>query len=131
MRTREDIEAYLLRTGLSYDAVDGRDLWVVHGEGLGSGVAVTLAGPVVVFRVKVLEVSKATTQRGELFERLLRLNATDMVHGAYGLAGDDVVLLCTLRVANLDFDEFQGTLDDFSVALSKHYEALTAAQRPS
>ena len=52
--------------------------------------------------------------------------AADMVHGAYGISDGDLVMTATLRLENLDFNEFSGTLDDFSVALSNHFPQLRA-----
>ncbi len=46
--------------------------------------------------------------------------------GAYGVADGAVVLTAALRVENLDYNEFQGTIDDFSLALTRHYETLAA-----
>ncbi len=125
MRTREDIESYLIRSQLPHDEVEGRDMWLVHDAGSGETIVVSLAGPLVLFRVKVLELSQAR-EKEKLFERLLELNASEMVHGAYGISDGAVVLTCTLRLANLDYGELQGTIDDFSVALTKHYETLAA-----
>lgn len=129
MRTREDIEAYLERLHLPYEAVEGREMWLVRETGRGETIVVNISGPLVVFRVKVLEMAKVQA-RDALFARLLELNATEMLHGAYGLMDDAIVLTCTMRLESLDFGELQGTLDDFSIALSKHYEALTAFCHP-
>lgn len=125
MRTREDIESYLIRSQLPHEEVEGQDLWLVHDAGSGETIVVSLAGPLILFRVKVLELAQAR-ERPKLFERLLELNASEMVHGAYGISDGSVVLTCSLRLANLDYNEFQGTVDDFSVALTKHYATLAA-----
>ncbi len=125
MRTREDIESYLIRSQLRHEEVEGRDTWLVHDAGSGETIVVTLAGPLVVFRTKVMELAQ-TKDRERLFAKLLELNATEMVHGAYGIADGAVVLTCTLRLEDLDYGELQGTIDDFSVALTKHYETLAA-----
>jgi hypothetical protein len=127
MRTREDIEAYLMRSGLPYEEVgeSGGDMWVVSDSSSGENLVIRLAGPLVLFRVKVLELA-TVKRKPELFERLLEFNASDMVHGSYGIADGNVVLTCALRLQNLDFNEFQGTIDDFSLALSNHYETLAS-----
>ncbi|MBT8469049.1 MAG: YbjN domain-containing protein, partial [Deltaproteobacteria bacterium] len=72
----------------------------------------------------VLELAEVS-DKAALFEELLRLNAADLVHGAYGILDDAVVLTCTLQVENLDYNELQGVLDDFSLALANHYEKLS------
>jgi hypothetical protein len=91
---------------------------------LGENIAIKSAGPLLLFRVKVLELSEVG-DRADLFEELLKLNATDLVHGSYGISEDAVVLTCTLEIENLDYNELQAVLDDFSLALANHYEKLT------
>ena len=124
MRTREDIEAYLVRSGLPYDEV-GEDMWIVHDSSATENIVVRLAGPLVVFRLKVLETDKVKDE-AKLYRTLLELNAQEMVHGAYGIADGSVVVTCSLRVENLDYNEFQGTIDDFTLAITNHYETLSA-----
>jgi len=125
MRTREDIESYLMRSGTAYEAVGGDEhpTWMVKDHSSNGTILVRLAGPIVFFRSKVLRLDTVTDRTG-LFETLLNLNATDMVHASYGIGGDDVVLTCALRLENLDYNEFQGTIDDFSLALTNHHATL-------
>jgi hypothetical protein len=80
--------------------------------------------PVLVFRVKVLDVPDDDSQHTSLYRRLLELNATDLVHGAYGLEEGDVILTETLELENLDFSEFQATVDSMFMALAGHVEEL-------
>jgi Putative bacterial sensory transduction regulator len=120
MKTPEDIESYLLRAGLPYEAVDA-GLWLVQMNG--SRLAVSIAGPVVAFRLKVLDVP--ATGREELFRTLLQLNTTEMVHGAFGLEGEAIVIVHALEMENLDFNEFQAVLDDMSMAVAKHHPTLS------
>jgi hypothetical protein len=49
-----------------------------------------------------------------------------MVHGAYGIEGDNVVLIDTLQSENLDFNEFQASLDALLMASTQDYEKLNA-----
>jgi hypothetical protein len=123
MRTREDIESYLMRSDQSYEEV-GEDMWVVH-DASGENVVVRLSGPLVLFRVKVLELDRIERLEA-LYRKLLEFNASEMVHGSYGIADGSVVLTCALRLENCDYDEFQGTIDDLSLALSNHYETLAS-----
>ena len=46
-------------------------------------MVITLAGPVVVFRVKVMDLPAHS--REELYRTLLELNTTEMMHGAFGI----------------------------------------------
>ncbi|HJK95769.1 MAG TPA: hypothetical protein RMF84_01035 [Polyangiaceae bacterium LLY-WYZ-14_1] len=124
MAEREDIEAYLLRAGLGFEEVDD-GLWLVRDQGTGERIAVRLDHPLVVFRLKVLELAQVR-RREELFQKLLELNAGEMVHGAYGISDGAVVLTCVLRAGHLDYEEFQGTIDDFSLAMTNHYPVLAS-----
>ncbi|MGD8858723.1 MAG: YbjN domain-containing protein [Myxococcales bacterium] len=125
MRTREDIESYLLGSGYGHEEV-AEGTWVVRDpENEGARVVVRLEKDLVVFRLSVMPLPQAD-KRPALFETLLRLNASDMVHGSYGVADDTVVMSCILRLETLDLGEFRGTIDDFSLALSRHRETLAA-----
>ena len=126
MRTREDIEAYLDRSELPYRELgDDGHMWLVRDPSWGQHVVVTLAGPLVLFRMKVAGLDELDEPRqGELFRELLSINANDMMAGAFGISDDHVVLTSTLRVENLDYNEFQGTFDDFSLALTHHLDTL-------
>lgn len=125
MRTREDIEAYLSRSGHPHKEV-AQDTWLVTDPSEERDhIVVRLAEELVIFRMKVVTLARVDSKRREEFyETLLRLNAEDMVHGAYGLADGDLVMTATLRLAQMDFTEFSGTLDDFSVAVTNHYPQL-------
>lgn len=131
MRTREDIESYLLRSNLSFQEVgaqggaDGEAIWLVRDPSSGENVVLSLAGPYLLFRVKVMDLDEVEDRAG-LFERLLELNANDMIHGAYGIADGALVLTAALPLENLDYNEFQGTVDDLTMALTNHYETLAA-----
>lgn len=122
MRTHEDIESYLIQLGLPYETVqDG--LWVIHDEENKVGkIAVASNPPIVVFRVKVMEVPP--TNREALFRHLLELNATDLVHGAYGIEGENIVLIDTLQLENPDFNEFQASIETLELAVAGHFESL-------
>jgi hypothetical protein len=124
MRSREDIESYLDRAEVQYEVVGDDSMWLVRDPSLGENIAVKAAGPLLLFRVKVLELAQVSDKRA-LYEELLKLNATDLVHGSYGISEEAVVLTCTLELENLDYNELQAVLDDFSLALANHYEKLT------
>lgn len=121
MKTAEDIQSYLLKLELPHEE-PREGTWVVKGlDGL-DNMIITMAGPVVVFRVKLMEVPRH--HREELFRTLLELNATEMMHGAYGVEGDAVVISDTLQLENLDFNEFAATVDDITLAVASHHGRL-------
>lgn len=116
------IEGYLLSLSLTYETVED-GTWLINGDEKGlENVLVILADPVVIIRVKVMSIPGQ--QRESFFEQLLRLNQSDMIHGAYALEGDHVILLNTLVGATLDIEEFQATLDAIGLALAQHYQTL-------
>ena len=122
MKSAEDIESYLMRMGVPYETVRP-GFWVVKTDG--APLAVSIAGPVVAFRLKVMDLPREG--REELYRTLLsHLNTTEMVHGAFGLEGDAVVIVHALELENLDFNEFQAVIDDMSMAVAKHHPNLPA-----
>ena len=123
MVTREDVESYLLRTGLEHEEVE-EGMWVTSSGGAGAPLVVHFSPPLVVFRLKVMDVPPDERRCAELFRTLLSLNATDLVHAAYALEEGDVILTESLEAENLDFNEFQATLDSFQMALASHMETL-------
>lgn len=127
MRTRADIEAYLMRAGLSYREVE-EGTFLVHDRATNDNFVLRIADDLVLLRVKVLDLA-ATVRREDLYRLLLELNATEMVHGAYGIADDAVVLTSMLRLGSLDYEELVATIDDFSLALTNHHERLAAFRK--
>ena len=122
MKTTDDLETYMLELGHSFDTVD-EGMWVVHDEEDDiDNIVVHLAPPLVIFRVKVCELPSGNKEG--LLTRLLELNANEMVHGAYGIEGDSVVMIDTLEAQNLDLNEFQASLESMSLALIQHYPVL-------
>lgn len=121
MKGTDDIESYLLKMDLPHE--EPRDgTWLVKGIDGIDNIVITLAGPVLVFRVKVMNVPHA--HREELYRTLLELNATEMMHGAYGIEGDSVVIADALQLENLDYNEFAATVDDITLAVASHHGRL-------
>lgn len=120
MKSAEDIESYLLRMGVAAETIKP-GIWLVKIDG--SSLVVSIAGPVVAFRLKVMDLPR--TGREELYRTLLSLNTTEMVHGAFGLEGDTVVMVHALELENLDLNEFQAVVDDMSMAVAKHHPSLS------
>jgi hypothetical protein len=117
------IEQYLIDLMYTYREVE-KNLWLLEdSEHSLEGVAVVYSEPLVIVRVQVMDAPKE--KREEFFTKLLELNARDLIHGAYGLEGDKVVLIDTLEYDTLDYSEFRATLDAFSLALTQHYPILS------
>jgi hypothetical protein len=120
MASREDIEHYLIQMEYPFESIESH-MWVVQNT---ANVVVTYEPPLVIFRMKLMEVPKK--QREDFFKLLLELNATEMIHGAYGIEDNNVVLIDTLQSEHLDFNEFQATLDALLLASTQDYQKLQA-----
>jgi hypothetical protein len=116
------VESFLIGLEIQYQEL-APNAWLVNDDVRGlRQVVITVADPVVVIRTKVMEAPQS--HRLELFETLLRLNATDLLHGAYALDGNDIVLTDTLESETLDKSELQASLDAIGFALAQHYPVL-------
>ncbi|MBN1410512.1 MAG: hypothetical protein JW969_06680 [Spirochaetales bacterium] len=99
-------------------------MWKITGRDRGlDNVIVMASDPIVTVTVGVMGVPKANKEK--FYEELLRLNASELAHGAYGIEGDNVVMVDSLESENLDLNEFQASLDSISLALNQHYKILT------
>ncbi|PIE19156.1 MAG: hypothetical protein CSA66_02990 [Proteobacteria bacterium] len=120
----DTIEGYLIRSGVDYDLI-GDGMWVVQDEfDSVDNIVVTLSEPVVLFRVKLMELPEDEAVQAALFRKLLELNASEMIAGAYGLDGQAVIASETLQAENLDFNEFQAAIDGLTMAITDHYDEL-------
>src|SRR3982074_849402 len=121
MVTREEIENFLDRLGAegtSYQEIEP-GLWVVKPSGSFSfDVVVHYSPPVVVLRVKVMPLPSDAKALATLSRRLLQLNATDLVHGSYGIERDSIVLTEALELAHLDYEEFLASYEGMTLALA-------------
>ena len=127
MINREDIERFLDRIaaeGGSYSEVEP-GLWAVKPSGeLDITVVVHYSPPVVILRVKVMELPKEKATLATLSRRLLELNASDMVHGSYGIEQNDIVLTEALELTHLDFEEFLAAYESMTLALASHLREI-------
>ena len=125
MITKDDIQSFLDRLeGGALTVVELEpNLWLARTPE-DAEVVVHYAPPVVVLRVRVMELPVSEPRRAELFRQLLEYNARELVHGSYGVEGDHVVLTDTLELENLDFSEFEASFDSITLALASHLATL-------
>lgn len=117
------IERYLIDLMLTYREL-GEHMWIIEDEDHSlNGVVVMHADPLVIIRVLVMHTPEHN--RLELFTKLLELNATDVVHGAYALENNDILLIDTLEYDTMDYGDFRASLDAISLALTQHYPILS------
>ncbi|HLV26372.1 MAG TPA: hypothetical protein VKZ41_08650 [Gemmatimonadales bacterium] len=123
MITRDDVESFLDRLGaegVSYTEIDD-GLWLLKpGGALDLDVVVHHSPPVLILRVKVMNVPDDDTARSSLNRRLLELNATDLIHGSYGIESEAIVLTEAMELAHLDYEEFLATYESMTLALAAH-----------
>jgi hypothetical protein len=127
MVTKEDIERFLDRLeaeGASHSEIEP-GMWIVKPSGeLDFSVVVNYTPPVVILRVKVMTLPNDREALATLSRRLLELNATDLVHGSYGIEKDSIVITEALELSHLDFEEFLAAFESITVALASHLREL-------
>jgi hypothetical protein len=126
MVTPEEVEGFLARLateGASYTEIES-GLWAVQPGGeLDMTVVVHHSPPVVVLRVKVMAIP-SNGDADRLYRRLLELNATDLLHGSYGIQQGEIVLTEALELAHLDYEEFQASYESITLSLASHLREL-------
>lgn len=123
MSANAKVEGYMINLGLTFEEID-ENSWIINDEENGlEQVAVICADPLLIIRVNVMEAPSSSKE--EFYEKLLTLNAADLVHGAYALDESKVVLIDTLVLETLDIEEFQATLDAIGLALAQHFKVLS------
>jgi len=119
------IEQYLIDLMLTYQQIDS-NLWLLDDEEHSlQGVVVMQTDPLVIVRAEIMDIPKDNLL--ELYTKLLELNATDIIHGAYALDNDGkkIILIDTLHYNTMDYEDFRAALDSFSLALTEHYPILS------
>jgi hypothetical protein len=127
MLSKDDIEGFLTRLaseGASHSEIEP-GLWVVKpGGALDFAVVVHYSPPVLLLRVNVMTTPKGDGEAERLNRRLLELNASDLIHGSYGIQNDSVVLTEALELSHLVFEEFLAAYESMTVSLASHLREL-------
>lgn len=112
----------MINLSLTYEEL-GENIWVIDDPEKGlAHLFVYAEDPLVTLRAKVMELPHENRER--FYEQLLRLN-NEMIHGAYALEENNVVLVDTLESATMDIEEYQGSLEAIGLALAQHYPLLS------
>jgi hypothetical protein len=127
MLTKDDIESFLVRlgaTGASFNEVQP-GFWIVRPSAESElSIAVNFSPPVVLMRVNVMSLPNDATQTATLTRRLLELNASDLLHGSYGILDNQIVLTEALELSALDYEEFLATYESMTLALASHLREI-------
>ena len=127
MLTKDDVESFLVRlgaTGASFSEVEP-GFWIVRpSEDSDLSIAVNYTPPVVLLRIDVMTLPSNGQQSATLTRRLLELNASDLLHGSYGIQDDRIVLTEALELSALDYEEFLASYESMTLALASHLREL-------
>jgi hypothetical protein len=124
IRTNEDLEGFLTKLERKFErAADGT--YIVS---MGAGrplVAIRVATPVLVLEVVIGDVPSAPTERMlVLYRRLLEFNADQLLHAAYGIQGQQIMLSAALELVSVDPNEIEAVLADLDMALAEQVPQL-------
>ncbi len=128
VKTAEDLESQLLRIDRKFERLDDAG---AGGEGatilvrLGPNqapAALRLSDPVLVCQVEIGPVPEQG--QAELFRHLLELNGSSLLHAAYAIVDDAILLVAALELVSLDPNELEAVLSDFDLALAEHVTQL-------
>ena len=118
-----DLEAYLTRLERPFQRLAQGTYVLGTGEGRPL-VALKLAPPVLVLRVEIGDAPKEAARCLGLFRKLLELNASALLHAAYGLESERIVLSAALELSSADLGELEAVLADVDLALAEHVSVL-------
>lgn len=123
VNSTEDVEAQLDRLERKYERLSDGTLLVRIAPGQ-PPAALRLSSPVMVLQVEFGKLPEDSEKQRQLFRKVLELNSSDLVHAAYGIASDTLVLNAALELVSLDSNELEAVLSDFDLALAEHTPVL-------
>ena len=128
--SNEDLEGHLTRLSRSFERAEDADVFLVS---MGPGqppCALSISPPVLVAQVRVAEAPRLDDAASARFmRRLLELNASGLLHAAFGIESGQIVLTAALELQNLDMNELEAVLADLDVALSEHVPSLVSLSK--
>ena len=74
--------------------------------------------------MKLMDLPESGEGTLEFYKTLLELNATDVVHGAYGIEAGELILSDTLELETLDFHEIRASMESIELAAAGHMERI-------
>ena len=119
MVSREDLESFLIRMDLEYEEIDP-GMYLARGNNSGLPIVVHCAEPLLVIRMKLMDMPESVPDGASFYRTLLELNATDVVHGAYGIEEGELILSDTLELETLDFHELRASMESIELAATSH-----------
>jgi hypothetical protein len=123
IRTSDDLEAQLGRLGRRYERTQDGTFVVAIGPNQ-PPAALLLVPPVLVVQVAIGNAPAELAVAAPIYKKLLELNASALLHTAFALENDQIVLAAALELDNLDLNELEAVLTDIDVALGEHVPTL-------
>ncbi len=124
VKTDDDLESYLTKLDRRFEKTEDGTFLVGMGPGQ-VPAALKLAPPVLVAQVRIGPAPKADAKlEAAVFRRLLEHNASSLLHAAYAIEGEEMVITSALELERLDLNELEAVLADIGLALSEHVPAL-------
>lgn len=124
MRKPEDIESFLIDSGYQFEPLPDQ-MWRVSDEADDlDNILVFITETVVNFQVGLFTLPENPSTA--LLHRMLELNASSLIHGAFAIDKDKVILIGALELDNLDRNELQAMVESMAMAIREHHEELTA-----
>ena len=128
-RTTNDIEILLAELDRSHERVEGSEGSFLIRAATGTLAVLTVDDPIVTITVTIGPAPKDAAHQLTVYTRLLQINADDLIYGAYGLEGDQIVLSAGLALENLGKNELSAALADIDMALVQHTPEIASAAR--
>jgi len=123
IRTSDDLEAQLGRLGRRYERTPDGTFILSLGANQ-PPAALLMVPPVLVVQVAVGAAPSDLTKAAPIYKKLLELNNSALLHAAFGLENDQIVLAAALELDSLDLNELEAVLADIDVALGEHIPLL-------
>jgi hypothetical protein len=122
-RNADDVETFLYRLNRNFER-NGEGMFMVSPGNDGPPIVVYVDDPIIVFRADIGTAPAEDARQLALFRQLLEYNATQLVHAAYALESNEVVLIAGLPLENVDMNEIAAVLSDVELALARHVSKL-------
>ena len=123
IQSSEDLEGFLRKLERPVERA-AAGTYVLRMEAGGALVALHFLPPLLVVRAEIARVPASPEASRSLFKKLLELNVSALVHVAYGIEGEQIVLAAALELSSLDLNELEGVLSDVDLALAEHVPLL-------
>ncbi|MGQ0561969.1 MAG: hypothetical protein ACT443_08865 [Gemmatimonadota bacterium] len=125
MITKEDLESYLIRMGVEYTELED-GMWLLKPSDHAANVVLNYTPPVVLLRLKVMDLPTDIddAKLAAFYRRLLEINASEIVHGSYGIEESNVVISDALELEDLDFSELRSSFESMVLAATSHMPVL-------